>query len=355
MNVLTIHSPALLMEALGSQPFTSVVALTRGANGTPVTDSASGVIASEPFNARCKLDLVAVRHLRRVIDQWRPDVIHADSSRGLAAAVLATLGMRRRPRIVSQRGVTAFPSLWDPSNWLTLRNPRVDGHGCVSGAVRDVLIRAGAPPERCVVTYRRVAADDTAGADELARLRAELGIPDDAFVVGSIANFRRVKGGDLILKAAASGSDLRDVYWVLIGRVLDRRLQRLAADPAVASRVRLAGFQPQAARLAPLFDVFVMASRCEGMCHAVLEAMFRGVCPVVTAVGGMKEIVRDGRDGRVVPPEDPGALAAAIRELFRDARMRTRLAESARQRAREIADPVRVAERTMRLYRAVLQ
>lgn len=352
MNVLTIHAPALLVEALGRRSSTRVVALSREA-ATPATSEVTpGVIARERFQARCKLDLAAVRQLRRAIEQWRPDLLHANCSRGLAAAVLATLGMRRRPRIVSQRGVTSYPTLWDPSNWLTFRSPRVDGHGCVSGAVRAALIRAGTPPRRCVVTYLPLPAPAAVDADTVSELRARFGIPPDAFVVGSIANFRRVKGGDLILTAAGALRDLRHVYWVLIGRVLDRRLERLAADPEVAPRVRLPGFQPQADRLAPLFDVFVMASRSEGLCMALLEAMLQGVCPVVTAVGGMKEVVRDGQDGLLVPAEDPAALAAAIRRLHNDPQLRDRLAASARSRAREIADPERVADRTMQLYQA---
>jgi glycosyltransferase involved in cell wall biosynthesis len=97
--------------------------------------------------------------------------------------------------------------------------------------------------------------------------------------------------------------------------------------------VRLAGPHEYGRRYAELFDVFASPSRMEGFGIAVLEAMVQKVCPLVSNVGGLTELVRHEKDGLVVPPEDPPAIADAIRSLYHDANLRQRLANSAHRRS----------------------
>jgi glycosyltransferase involved in cell wall biosynthesis len=179
-------------------------------------------------------------------------------------------------------------------------------------------------------------------------------IPAEAFVVGTVGTFRRVKGADLLLEAAIACADLTDTYWLLIGNVVDPEVRRLAADPRIGARVRLVGHQPDAAELISGADVFVMPSRAEALCQALLEAMHQRVCPIVSGAGGMKEAVRHGRDGLVVVAEDVPALVRAIRRLHGDRRLVERFAASAKQRYAETFTPSRMAERCLAMYGHVL-
>jgi glycosyltransferase involved in cell wall biosynthesis len=81
-------------------------------------------------------------------------------------------------------------------------------------------------------------------------------------------------------------------------------------------------------------NIFVLPSWYEGMPLSLLEAMAAGLAPIVTRVGGMKDVVREGVDGLTVPPHSPDALAAALTTLCTDARLRKRLACAAQERAR---------------------
>ena len=179
------------------------------------------------------------------------------------------------------------------------------------------------------------------------KLLNEFGIPDDAFVVGTVANMRPVKGVDLMLRAAGELADQRDVYWLLVGDVRDPRIPQLAADPRIAPRVRLIGAQPKGGRFTSLMDVYVAPSRSEGLSMGIMEAMAQGVCPVVTNVGGSPELVRDDIDGIVIPPENSAAIAQAIRLLYTDRPRREQFARSANRRARE---EFSIAKWTDRLY-----
>jgi glycosyltransferase involved in cell wall biosynthesis len=182
----------------------------------------------------------------------------------------------------------------------------------------------------------------------------QFGVPRDAFVVGTIAAMRRVKGIDLLLRAALQCAHLQDVYWVLFGDVLDAEIRPLADEPRIRDRVRLVGYRQDASELISGADVFVMPSRAEALCQSLLEAMHQGICPVVSDAGGMREVVRDGQDGLVVPVEDAGALARALCRLHADRSLLSRLAASAQQHVAAEFTPERMAERCLAMYSDLL-
>jgi glycosyltransferase involved in cell wall biosynthesis len=98
-------------------------------------------------------------------------------------------------------------------------------------------------------------------------------------------------------------------------------------------------------------NIFVLPSRFEGMPLALLEAMAAGLAPLVTAVGGMRDIIHDGIDGLSVPPDDAGALTKALERLCSDRELRTRLGVAARERARSFTWE-RAGERLAGILRA---
>ena len=166
---------------------------------------------------------------------------------------------------------------------------------------------------------------------------------------------RRVKRVDLLLQAAIACADLRDVFWVLFGDVLDDSIRQLAADPRIRERVRLVGHRPDASELISGADAFVMPSRAEALCQALLEAMYQGVCPVVSDAGGMKEVVRHQEDGLVVRAESVAELAQAIRTLHANRPLVTQLAIAARQRISDHFTAEKMADRCASIYRQLLE
>jgi glycosyltransferase involved in cell wall biosynthesis len=144
-----------------------------------------------------------------------------------------------------------------------------------------------------------------------------------------------------------------NLYWLLLGRVEDPRIERLAGHPDLSGRVRLLGWRDDGPRLMEAMDIFAMPSRSEGFSRSVMEAMELGLCPVATRVGGTPEMVRDNVDGLVVAPNDAAALAAAIRRLSGDATLRRSLAESSRQRIKSTFTVEQMVEGTVDMYRTV--
>ena len=137
-----------------------------------------------------------------------------------------------------------------------------------------------------------------------------------------------MKGYEFALQALAQVRRAGvEIEYTIIGNSDDKELlivlatvRDLDLEPHVHIRGRLSRNEVVEALQAA--DVFLLASLSEGLSTATLEAMAVGLPVVVTDVGGMREAVTDGVEGRVVPPRDPAALAAALLELAADATAR---------------------------------
>lgn len=205
---------------------------------------------------------------------------------------------------------------------------------CVSRAVEDYMLSMGISQERLALVYK---GHDIAWYESDALDRAEFGIPKDAFVVGCTAVMRGVKGVDDLLAAVTMLlQEIPNLHLLLIGSVKDPEIQaHIDAFPR-KDRLHLLGFRDDATRLQRLADVTVMASKSrEGLPKSIIEAMAQGVPPIVTAVGGMPELVGHGSAGLMVEPMNPASLASGIRTLHNNAHYRQSLGIAARQRISE--------------------
>lgn len=196
----------------------------------------------------------------------------------------------------------------------------------------------GALPERAARVHVVVNGMEAAPAAP-APVRAELGIAGDALLVAAVGGVERRKGFDLLIDAVAALDG--GVHALLAGGGTDddrRRLEARARERGAAGRIHFLGRRADAAAVTAACDVFALPSRSEGFSVAMLEAM-AAARPVVAAdVGGAWEglAARHGRPpaGWIVPPDDAGALAAALREVVEGVRagsagVRARAAEAA--------------------------
>ncbi len=306
------------------------------------------------FRSRGKLDFAAIGELRGWLAEKHFDVVHAQSSRLLSNVLLATRGMRNAPAVCGFVGHIGQYSRWNAVHRLTYLHRRLSGVSCNCDAAAEALARSGVPREKLFTIYAGYPFRERPAPPDLA-VRRELGVPAEALVVGFAGNMRPVKGVDLLLQAAIELADIGSIHWLLAGRVEDRVVARLLEHPAIRGRVHALGWRDDMERVMTAMDIFAMPSRSEGFSRAIMEAMELGLCPVVTRVGGTPELVRDGIDGLVTPPNNAPAIAAAIRRLAGDAQLRKKLASSARERIKRDFTVQRMVDDTLAMYRAVLE
>lgn len=249
---------------------------------------------------------------------YRPDVVDSGVARALGIATLSTIhgfiGLTMRGRIYE----------WIQRRWLR----RFDAVVAVSRPQVGLLTKAGVPAGRVHLL-------PNAWSEQSSRLsgsaaRQQMQIPANAFHIGWVGRISPEKGADVLLAALPHLADL-PLIASFIGEGSER--ERLTAEAAAAgeSRVRWHGFLANAGRLYAGFDVFVLSSHTEGTPIALLEAMSAGVPIVATAVGGVPDVV-SRNEALLVPPNDPAALAAAIRSVYADPTAAAARARAAQQR-----------------------
>ena len=348
MRVLTVNAPGVLARELQRRANAS------GGMKLMIADSANPLMpgaGSEQFvsfSARRKLDFSAIATLRRTIRDFKPDIIHSFLPRALSQTVLATLGMRKQPKIISFYGITRVPSWRDPADWITYLSPKVCMHSCESHAVKAALVQGGVKENKCEVIYNCVEKATPSSRREV--LFAKYQIPENAFVVGTVATIRPVKGIDILLRALIECSHIPNLVAVIAGPMQDPKVASLVGDPRLQGRIRMLGYTQNAAEIMKGMNLFVMPSRKEGLCRALLEAMAQSVCPIVSNAGGMKELVRNGVDGVVFPSEDFRGLASAIQNLHAAPEKISMFGESAFLRVESMCAPHVVGERVIKMY-----
>ena len=328
----------------------TVYVLTTQSNVHSQMLSQAGVAVS-PFPFSSRLSLGAISSVRNFVREHSIDVVYALSNAGLSASCL---GLRRaKTPIVTYRGTVGHLSCWDPTSWLTFLNPRISRIVCVSQAVERYLVELGIPQKKVVTVYK---GHDVAWyTDPPGSTRADLGIPSDAYVVGCTALIRAVKGVDVLIRACEQLLPrLPKLHLLLIGFIKDPKIRQMVAAFPDSSRLHLTGYRPDATSLATLCDVTVMASKSrEGFPKAVVEGMAQGVPAIVTAVGGMPELVGNGEAGLLVPPSNVDALAAAIERLASQPDHRRALAEAGRRRIVEVFNIDSTTQRMQALFHSL--
>jgi glycosyltransferase involved in cell wall biosynthesis len=275
-----------------------------------------------------------VRWLRR----HRVDVLHAHKFGSNAWAVLCG-------RLAGVPVIVSHEHMWSYADAGALRRfvdrrwiaPGSDALIAVSTeGCRQMIEEEGVRSDRVLYVPNGVPAGAAAG--EAAAARAALGLAPDAEIVGTVALLRPEKELGLLVEAVALLREERPrLRAVIVGEGPERkRLEALIAERGVGEEVILAGYREDVQGLLPGWDVAVCCSRFEGGPLSVMEYMDAGLAIVATRVGGLPELLEDGRCGLLVEPDDAAALAAGIGDLLADPERRRELGERARERKREV-------------------
>jgi glycosyltransferase involved in cell wall biosynthesis len=203
----------------------------------------------------------------------------------------------------------------------------------VSQVTIDALAADGMPRERLRVIPNGIDPGRVAGSSQ-GCLRARLAIPDGSIVVGCVGALVTGKGQDVVLRAVARLAAAKPVHLVLAGSGPEQeRLAALAQELGIEDATHFLGNRKDMAQVYRAMDVNVLASRSEAFGLVLVEAGMHGVPSVASAVGGIPEVVEDGRTGLLFPSEDVEGLHRALQRIVADPALRSRLGEAARERA----------------------
>ncbi|MEW6510662.1 MAG: glycosyltransferase family 4 protein [Bacteroidota bacterium] len=216
---------------------------------------------------------------------------------------------------------------------------------CVARPDVDTGAKAGiVDPSMTIVIYNGI--DLTAFRGRRSRRRK------GEKVIGTVGRLHPQKGHRVLIAAAAELlRSVPKVKFLIIGEgELRGELEAYATELGIADHIIFMGARTDVVPLLGTMDIFVLPSLWEGHPLVLMEAMAAGLPIVASAVDGVTEIVRDGKDALLVPPGDPLRLAGAIQRLLTSASLRQRLGSKGREVARERFSVKRMVKETEDLY-----
>jgi glycosyltransferase involved in cell wall biosynthesis len=313
-------------------------------------------------------DAVAVAAVLRLIRRHRPHILHTHTAKaGAVGRLAAVLAGPARPQVVIHtfhghvlRGYFS-PLKTAGFRQLERQLARVsDALIAVSPEVRDDLVALGvAPAEKISVVRLGLPLESRAAADPdaRARIRAELGIPEDRFTAGWLGRMTEIKLCDDLLRAFAelrSGGVDADLLLAGDGP-LRESLERLAGELGIASRCHFVGYRDDVGDVYAAIDAFALTSANEGTPVVAIEALAARRPVVSTDVGGVRDVVVDGRSGFLVPPGDVSGIADGLARLAADPAMRSAFGEEGRAFVLDRYSIPRLVTDLDRLYRSLLE
>ncbi len=316
------------------------VAYVLAAEHALVPDIVSTGTPVHGLEGRGNSDLRWMGRLRRLIVDGRFDVVHfhLPYTAALGRLVIATLPSGRRPAVVYTEH-----SLWNKMAVLIKGlNRATIGRDqalvVVSEAAHDALPHRLKERARVIVHGVDLSRSDALIADRdavRAEVRAELGVDSQELLALTVANLRPEKGYDVLLDAARLAADRGlPLRFAAVGRgPLEDELRERSGQLGLEGRLQFLGQRYDVLRLLTAADLFVLASRQEGLPVSLMEATSVGAAIVATSVGGVPQVITDGVDGLVVPPGDPPALVDALVRLVGDPDLRAELGRAAKLRS----------------------
>jgi glycosyltransferase involved in cell wall biosynthesis len=291
-------------------------------------------------------DVRSLQALRRLFRGIRPDIVHTHSSK---AGFLGRLAARRErvPAVVhTVHG-------WSFHDFMPRRNRAVfvglerlaakwtDRIVTVSQLDRDKGLAAGIRPRGTYsVIHELNDLEPFLGADDdPATARADLGLPPNAPVIGTVGRLSEQKDPMTFVRSAAAViAEIPEARFVMVGHgPLRRQTERLVGDLGLGDRFLFTGVRADVPAILRSFDVFLLTSLWEGMPLVIPQAMACRVPVVASTADGNRELIRDGDNGLLAPPGSPDQFARGVVRLLLEKDLRDRVVDQGTETAKGFA------------------
>lgn len=306
-----------------------------------------------------KSDIKSVKAIRHYIKQIKPDIIYAHSSKAGALARIADLGINNKV-IYNPHGwafnMQQSAKKKEMYKWVE----RISAHFCdkivcISDAERESALREKiCKSNKLQVIYNGIDLEEIKNAKS--KTREELGIPEDAFVVGQVGRLSEQKAPDTFVKAAKSIKEkIPNAYFILVGDgELRGQIKKMIHEEGLDDSFLITGWVDNTAAYMKIMNTGTLLSRWEGFGLVIPEYMACGVPVVATDVDAIPDIISNLKNGLLAKSDDFGVIATDIINLNHDNVLATRLKNNAQNIVKEKYNIQRVVNSTTKLYRQLI-
>jgi glycosyltransferase involved in cell wall biosynthesis len=297
----------------------------------------------------------AVGRLEALVNQLAPALIHVNDIWWVPHTVRAVAGC-------IAKSVPVVAHVRQEIESAKVRRYELDRVGAVIAISRQIeqsLIAGGVSVKNVRTVYSGIDLSEKQLTHNGQAIRQMIGLPNEAVLLGTVANLFPRKGYEVMLRALpAIVRAVPTVHYVIVGsddHDYADRLKKLAQELKIADRVHIVGFQDPVQPFLAALDLYVHPALMEGFGIAVVEAMAMGKAVVATTTGGLPEVVAQGETGLLVPPGDVESLAAAVVSLLEDKVRREQMGRNGKARAQDRFSLDASVIHMEQLYSAVLE
>lgn len=303
-----------------------------------------------------KVDVRTIKQLRTIFKSEHPAIIHTHGVRANFLCRLAThnLGI---PVLTTIHSVLRYdypnPLHYFLASRMEFFTRRWNQHYiAISKSIKQILLNEGIKADQISLIHHGINMDAFHIQEEQSQIRKSLGLPENAFVVGSVSRLVPIKGlADLIEALAIISDKIPNLHWLAVGDGPEKEaLQQLARTKGIEDRVHFIGFRKDVPRCLKAIDVYISTSYSEGFGLSVIEAMAAKVPVISTPVGGISDFLIDRVNGLAVPSHRPDEIARSIMYLYENPGLRDKLIESAFALVSERFTLNNMADKTIALY-----
>lgn len=301
-------------------------------------------------------DIKVEKALRRIIKQLKPDIVYAHSSKAGALARIADLGLKNKV-IYNPHGwafnMQQSAKKKEMYKWVEKISAHFcDKIVCISDAEKESALREKiCKPSKLQVIYNGI--DLEAIKNTIPKTKAELNIPEDAFVVGMVGRLSKQKAPDVFVKAAKLIKDkIPNAYFLMVGDgELRGQVENLIHQYDLGSSFLITGWVDNPTAYMKIMDVGMLLSRWEGFGLVLPEYMACGVPIVATNVDAIPNIIKDGVNGMLVNKDSFVGVQKVCTGLKNDTELKDRIIASAKSMVRNKFGAKRVAKESIGLYK----
>ena len=325
----------MLLKYLDKNKFENILVCSQDFRKEDYEGLADAFEQIEMERAIGKNDLKAIGKVRKFIKKYNPDIVYAHSSKAGAVARVADIGLKNY-------------CVYNPHGWAfnmrcsnkkkamyaaieKLAAPFCDKIICISDAEKQSALDKNICKEgKLQVIFNGVDVDAyKAGAHGVVK-RADLGIPDDAFVVGMVGRVSPQKAPDVFIRMAKLMNDkIPNAYFIIVGNgMLENEIREYAEAQGFSDRLHITGWVDNPMSYVELFDVGCLLSRWEGFGLALPEYMMAGKPIVATSVDAIPNIIKDGENGLLVNVDDYQMACDKVLKIWEDEKLKKMLIDN---------------------------
>lgn len=321
---------------------------------SPLRERAAGIgVAVFPLAMHGEIDLAAGWRIRRLINKFNYDLIHCHTSHAHSLAFLSSMGSGVIRLVTRRVDFSIFRHSFLKLSGLKYRY-LADYYIAISKKIKAVLVEDGIDERRIFVAHSGIDPQRFSRASG-EHLLSEFEIGKNQPVIINVAHLAGHKGQIYLVQAiphVLKKFPQARFFIVGQGELMDE-LKRAASELDLGGALVFTGFREDVAGFYRIADLYVMSSVQEGLGTAVLDALALALPVVATNCGGLPEIVRDGKTGRLVEPADPEALAGGIVDMLTRTEAAKAMGREGRAMVQKSYSIDAMVEKNIEIYRQV--